>query len=316
MSGFRCPCCSDRMKFFDTKSGLKRHLLLCHQTAFAVDPEGRDLVDKTTSLDGVALQQRLAQEIKNRGHKGRPVPVKRQAGATDKADVEVPATDNSGGLHEASYVMVQDPLLSQGAFNCPAAVNHMATTVSTCLPADITSSPDLSSGQDFSSIRPDWADFLNFEGSAIADQNNNEMGSFSPISPAVEEDSSSPPCSGEAPQLDVVKRLTDIIPLPNFIDMIQSIFCHNPHHSPEQVTERLMTWLKINQTDVIMKAYINNIVLCCALFERNFCASLAERFQSCNNPEMATNMVMAELSRVGQRPFSSAHDNTPPTSNE
>ena len=117
-----------------------------------------------------------------------------------------------------------------------------ATSISSCLLADVMSPPDLSSGQDFSSVKPDCADFfLNFKVSAIADQNNNETGRFSPISPAAEQNSKSSPCSGEAPQLDVVKRLTDIIPLPNFIDMIQCIFCHNPHHSPEQVTERLMT---------------------------------------------------------------------------
>jgi len=384
LSRFPCPCCFERIKTFDTKSGLKKHLLLCHQSMLAVDDKGRDCVDTVVPLEGVALQRRLAQEKKNRGHKSESVPKipaatsnLRHLYATVVDDGEVLLHDTPEESCLALQPIDRDPLLSQGALKHPVGVYNLVTTEPGYLSAELMSDnvSDLSSGQDFSSVRSDWEECLNFE--ASADQNNNETGlskscdqadvrkpatvghddadsvlvkkplgavnavgsqvssegivsntsvetvndsvresisvqpgmrEYSPISAAGEGASSFSPSTVQAPLLDIAIRFAEIIPLPNFIDMVQSVFCHKPHHTPQQVAERLIGWLKINPADMAMKAHIHNIVLCCALFEQNFCVSLTERLHSCNTSEEATHLVMAELLRLGKRPLVTNRD--------
>ena len=133
---------------------------------------------------------------------------------------------------------------------------------------------------------------------------------------AVNDARSSASSSGEGCKWDVADQLISSVGLSNLVDMIQCIFERYPHHTPQQVVQRLTSWLKIYSNDT--KGYLEHIVFCCVLFEKNLYASLREKLQRATSNDMGMHILQTELSRVGQRPLfpSPRWDSTPVATNK
>ena len=144
------------MKVFDTKSRLKKHLLLCHQATFATDDCGSDCIDKIVTLKGRALEKKTNSRKKNRHHKCR----RSTQVDTEPSPAGESAMQGSSTPASAAWSVDRDwdPLLCQGANQHPGDISVVVTNTGDFSEGSV----DFSSGKmTFPSISSEWMDYLN-----------------------------------------------------------------------------------------------------------------------------------------------------------